>query len=288
MNRPLALDHLGLLTHDLAAAARAMERLGFTLAPPSFHRERRAGRTVPEKTGTANQCLMFRRGYVEVLGIVDRRRYSGWITDALRRYHGLHVVGFEHEDMEALLASLAAQGRSPLVRKLTRIVEVAGEERSASFTILFHSEAEFPEGRFVTMQHHTREVLWHPSLLDHPNGALALAGVTLAVDDPAEFAGRVAAWTGAGPVQAEGQRLRLDHPGGFVEAMTARTAREIYGSALPLLLPRIIGMTVAVADLADTARCLERRQVDYRSMGGGLLVSAADCCGSFLYFVHEA
>jgi hypothetical protein len=282
MKQPLSLDHVGLLAHDLAAAAGALRRLGFAPAPPSFHRERPAGTDTPQKTGTANQCLMFRGGYVEVLGIVDRERYSGWITGALQRYEGLHVVGFGCDEIDSLLANLTAAGRQPLVRRLTRAVEIAGEERPVSFTILFHSDAEFPEGRFVTMQHHSRDVLWHPSLLEHPNGAQALCGVTLVIDDVDEFVARVVGWTGAG---ADGSRIEL--PGGFIEALSPAQARRVYGDALPASVSQLAGMTIAVEDVAATARLLEQQDVTFRVAGGGLLVPAAEGCGAFIHFVGE-
>jgi hypothetical protein len=282
MKQQLSLDHVGLLAHDLPAAARTLQRLGFAPAPPSFHRERTAGADTPQKTGTANQCLMFREGYVEVLGIVDRERYSGWITGALQRYEGMHVVGFGCDAIDDLLASLAAAGRQPLVRKLTRAVEVAGAEQPVSFTILFHSDAEFPEGRFVTMRHHSREVLWHPSLLDHPNGAQELCGVTVVVNDVDEFVARIVAWTGA---VAEGRRIAL--PGGFIEVLSAAQARNVYGDALPASVSQLVGMTIAVADVAATARLLDQHNVRFRVAGGGLLVPAAEACGAFIHFVGE-
>ena len=286
-HHPVCLDHLGLVTCDLAMAARAMQRAGFCVAPLSFHCERAPGLDAPRKTGTANQCLMFRRGYLEMLGIVDAQRYSGWITGALSRYQGLHIVGFGHEDIQSLVARLTAQGREPLVRRLTRMVEIDGEERAASFTILFHSDAEFPEGRFVTMQHHTPDVLWHPSLLNHPNGAQALAGVTLVVDDPDEFAGRVSACSAAAQTRMAAEALRLHFPGGFIEAMSAREARSVYGSALPSPLPPIVGMTIEVAELAATALLLKQHRIEHQDTSSGVLVPAAECCGAFIHFIQE-
>jgi hypothetical protein len=287
MERRLHLDHLGFLARDLPAAARALQRLGFAPAPPSFHRERTSGADAPQKTGTANQCLMFRSGYVEVLGIVDRERYSGWITGALQRYEGMHVVGFGCDEIDRLLASLAAHADQPLVRKLTRAVEIGGEERPVSFTILFHSDAEFPEGRFVTMQHHSREVLWHASLLDHPNGAQALCGVTLLVDDVDEFAARVVDWTGATVARVAKRGVRIDLPGGFIDAMHPTQGRSIYGDALPASPSQIAGMTIAVDSIAATARLLDEQNVNFRRPDDGLLVPAYECVGAFIHFVPE-
>jgi Glyoxalase-like domain len=288
MERLLSLDHVGLLAQELSAAVSTLRRLGFAAAPPSYHRERAAGAPAPQKTGTANQCLMFRRGYVEVLGIVDRDRYSGWISGALDRYEGLHVVGFGCDEIDLLIADLVTAGRQPLVRKLTRAVEIAGEERPASFTILFHGDAEFPEGRFVTMQHHSPEVLWQPSLLEHPNGAQALSGVTVIVDDVDEFGARVAAWTGATVAHIAQRSARLQLPGGFIEAMTRAQARDAYGDALPATPANLVGMTIAVADIAVTARLLNRHEVAFRMTDGGLLVPATQCGGAFIHFAREA
>jgi len=287
MNQQISFDHLGFLVADLAAAEEAMIRLGFAPAPRSYHQERRVPDGPLERTGTANQCLMFRRGYIEVLGIADPARYSGWITGSLARYEGLHVIGFGHEDIEPLLADLRDRGAAPNVRRLTRSVAIGGEERPVSFTILFHSDTEFPEGRFVTMQHHTPDTLWHPSLLDHPNGAVGLAGVSLAVDDPAEFARRVSQWTGASPRRSGGEARRIELPGGFVEAMTPAEAARRYGDALPAARPALIGMTMTVTDLSATRRLLEQNGVNHTARPGGLLVGAPDGCGAFIHFAAE-
>jgi hypothetical protein len=167
-------------------------------------------------------------------------------------------------------------------------VDIGGEERPVSFTILFHSDAEFPEGRFVTMQHHSREVLWHPSLLDHPNGAQALCGVTLVVDDVEEFAARVVDWTGATVARVAKRGARIELPGGFIDAMHAAQARNIYGDALPASSSHIVGMTIAVAGIAATARLLDGQNVNFSGLDDGLLVPASECGGAFIHFVPES
>ncbi|MFI5017745.1 MAG: VOC family protein, partial [Dongiales bacterium] len=60
------IDHSLLGVRDLEAARRRFESLGFTLTP----RGRHIG------WGTANYCIMFEAGYVELLGIVDPAQFT--------------------------------------------------------------------------------------------------------------------------------------------------------------------------------------------------------------------
>jgi len=62
------------------------------------------------------------------------------------------------------------------------------------FTLL--TPPDVPEGRVLLIRHRTPEVLWQERFLQHPNNAVALAEVILAVEDAAASAARFALLAG--------------------------------------------------------------------------------------------
>src|SRR5262249_52068360 len=89
---------------------------------------------------------------------------------------------------------------------------------------------EMPEGRIQILTHRTEAVVWQPRWLSHPNGAVGLASIVIAVADVNDAAERFARFTGrpARP-SASGQTIELDR--GRVELVDA--------AALAAMLPEI-------------------------------------------------
>ena len=97
------IDHSLLGVRDLEAARRRFEGLGFTLTP----RGRHIG------WGTANYCIMFEAGYVELLGIVDPAQFTNDLDKFLVEREGLLGLAFATSDAVALAAALSAAGLRP-------------------------------------------------------------------------------------------------------------------------------------------------------------------------------
>jgi hypothetical protein len=77
-----------------------------------------------------------------------------------------------------------------------------------------------PEGRIQILTHRSESTVWQPRWLKHPNGALALTGIVIAVADPEEAAERFARFTGREAARsASGQTIALDR--GRVELVSA-------------------------------------------------------------------
>ena len=63
----IVLDHLAHWVPDMTLAAEDLQRLGFTLTPYTEHTHSPAPDAPVEPAGTANQCIMLREGYLEIL-----------------------------------------------------------------------------------------------------------------------------------------------------------------------------------------------------------------------------
>ena len=172
-NLTLELDHVGVAVRSLDQGQRAYERLGFHLTPRSLH----SGAVTPGGPvvpwGSGNHCGMFRRGYLEILGVTDPALHSS-AKGLLEDYEGLHIVAFGVADADRAFAALNAvsPGINP-VRALERDAAFGAdgrETRRAAFRNVYTDRTTFPEARFIFIEHSTPDVLWQPHLLGHPNG----------------------------------------------------------------------------------------------------------------------
>lgn len=285
------LDHVGTLVADLDAGRVAFERLGFALAPRSQHRAALAPGQPPQLLGQGNHCAMLEQGYLEVLGVVDRslpvpvQRY-------LDRYAGPHIFAFRPSSQEAASA-LAASG-APLdpPKDLGREVPYGPQglqTRRVDFrTFRFHA-ASFPEGTFFFTQHLSRDAMWQPHLLVHPNGAKRLARGYLFATDPAETAHRMGRLLG---VQA-----RDDGQGGSCFAFEASELHVLSVDGMRHRFPGIpvpptsrpVGFAIAVSSIDAAAALLEGHGIAFqRAESGGLAVAPGDACGNILHFIPAA
>ena len=138
-----------------------------------------------------------------------------------------------------------------------------------------------PEAHFFAIRHGTPDLLWKPDLLTHPNGVVSLDALTIAVADPAEFAGRLGRFLSVTPVAEDGLLLKLS-PGHVRIVDGAWLAAHLPGKTPAL--PYIAGLGLGVADLAKTADLLTKNAIPFRRENGALLVAPTDACGAFLEF----
>ncbi|MGC1578809.1 MAG: VOC family protein [Beijerinckiaceae bacterium] len=276
------LDHVGIAVTDLDAAATKFHRLGFQLTPRGYH-------TLPPpapgverpRVGTGNHCAMFRRGYLELIGVTEAA-YRGRLRADIARHEGPHIVAFGTTDAAAAVSALRSRGvEASGPRLLERPIEDGGETRLAGFEIVDFPEAALPEAHFFTIQHRTRELLWRPPLLTHPNGVMSLTALTVAVTDPTDFARRLGRILCVMPVDKDGLVLDLKIgqvrvvDGGWIAARLAGKTPD---------LPYLAGVNLGVADVARTADLLAQNGLPYQPKAGSLLISPADACGAFIEF----
>jgi catechol 2,3-dioxygenase-like lactoylglutathione lyase family enzyme len=256
------LDHVAVTTRDIAALHAAYERLGFRLTPLS----QQAGALRPGEPdrpwGTGNRCAFLRSGYLELLGIVDPSLPLNRLDQFLARYEGMHVLVFGTRNAEATAARLGVE-----------MVSLAREVEGVRVAFRL-ARTSFPEGRVQFCQHLSREVLWAPRWLDHPNGAVALAEAFVEVADPEEAAARYAKALGIAPVPVDGGfRFRL-----------ASGALTISGATDAPTLPFMAGFAVAVENLDLARRLFDKAEVPYAKRGDELVVERRAAGGATCIF----
>ncbi len=259
----LELDHTGVAVRDLDLGQAAYERLGFTLTPRSYHSGSRTAGGPVEKWGSGNHCAMFENGYLEIIGITDPSLYSS-TKDYLDRYEGQHIVAIGSGDADKSYPILSSrfEGVTPATQ-LQRQAPFGPnneETRLAAFRNIHVDRENFPEAKLIFIDHLTRDVLWQPHLLEHPNGAVALSEVALCVEDLDETCGRLSRLFGTPPeeVRPGGRVFHLSR--GNVYAITETRLKE-WVNITPPAMPYVAGFGIAVKDLDATRKYLASRDV---------------------------
>jgi len=235
---------------------------------------------------TANLCAMFRRGYLELIGVTRAENFNPW-TAFLDRFEGIHITAFRCADADAAYAALAAriEGFDPPLQRQRNAPHGDGT-RLFRFRNIFSQDAHFPEGRFIVIEHQTPEVIWQAELMTHPNGAVSFEEVVFCADPLAPTLQRLAAITGVGADRGlfelpGGGRVRVLDRAGF----TARFP----GAAPPPALPAVAAVVVGVADLAQCQALLSAAGVDVNAGDGDTSwVPARAANGGIIAFTQAA
>jgi catechol 2,3-dioxygenase-like lactoylglutathione lyase family enzyme len=274
------IDHSLIGVRDLETARRTWQSLGFTVTP----RGRHIG------WGTANYCLMFERGYVELLGILDPAQFTNDLDKFLADREGLLGLAFASADARATAGRLAAAGLHPEGPKdLKRLLELPEGDQLPAFKLVHLPPAELPDLRAFFCQHLTPELVRRPEWLVHANGARRLVALTVASDRATELATTYGHIFGATAVKQDGESLTIDTGSSEVRFMTpAALASRYRGVTIPThRRPWMVVQTVGVADLGRTAEALRRNGQRPVEGDGRLLIDPEAAMGCLLEFVAD-
>jgi len=280
------LDHLAHFVRDAAAASRAFARCGFAPTPVSIQvSPNPAGGISP--TGTGNVTAMFARGYVEVLFKTSDTPLAREFDEALAHHAGLHLVAFAVADAAQAHRRLAADGFAvrPLVH-MSRPVDTEAGPGTAAFTIARVEPGVMAEGRIQMLTHHTEPAVWQPRWLSHPNSAIGLIDVLIAVADVEEAARRFARFTGRAATPTPGGALiRLDRGGVYLVSHDRVTERlpEVPVTTLPF----IVGYAMRVQSLAAAEAAVDGADLDWHAFDNGIAAAFPAELGEGAWFFVE-
>jgi hypothetical protein len=258
LGEEIFLDHVGFFVRHVEAAGRALRRLGFAPAPLSIQVNPDPGGGAPRLTGTGNITAMLSQGYIEVLFKTADTPLAAELEAATARYAGLHLAAFATADAGAVHRRLAQQGfRVRPLARMERPADNNGAPGTAAFTVARVEPGEMPEGRIQMLTHHTESMVWQPRWLSHPNGALALTRIAIAVADLGEAAQRYATFTGRSPsASIFGQTIALDR--GYVDLVTPEGFRHMLPEVCLPCLPFMGACEIRVRSLSRLADMLKQ------------------------------
>ncbi len=274
----IVLDHLAHWVPDMAVAAAELQRLGFRLTPYTEHTHSPAPRAPVEPAGTANQCIMLREGYLEILTATADTALATEVRTAMDRYIGVHLAAFGVNDAPAERERLVAQGfaQRPAVELKRQATMADGSEHTLQFTVIRPQPGLLPEGRMQFLTQHTPELVWEERWLDHANGAQALTDLLLCSNDVSECAQRYARYlrTDATPLDSKqgtsgngGRILRFER--GTVTILSPAAARDSVDGLRLSPAPCIAGYAVRVLNLEATREYLVDKGIAFTATGEG-------------------
>ncbi|MCC7016658.1 MAG: VOC family protein [Rhodospirillales bacterium] len=189
------------------------------------------------------------------------------------------------KDAEALHATLRDRGFDPgPVVRLQRPAETEQGPATARFSVVRMAPDVAREGRVQVCAHHTPDVVWQLRFVVHPNGAGALSGILICVDDPAESAGRFGRFLGC-PSSERNGAIDLQSARGRTTFIKPGALGSFVAGLVAPTQPFMAAIGVAVHDLRATATFLKQAGVSASDLGGGrLLVGRDDALGAAIVF----
>jgi hypothetical protein len=270
MSGAVALDHVGLVGQDLQALAAQFARLGFTLTPRALTGDGRI----------ANRCVMLCQGYLELLALAPGGA-SATLARMLTRHAGAHIIALAVDDTAAALARLHRAGIDCSgVEQSERAID-AGAPAGPCARFEYLPVTELPDARINLIRHLTPELLWQERFLSHPNHAVALEEVVLAVSVPAESAARFS--------RLAGRPVVPDPAGGYAMSLPRGVIRLLPADALeaePSSVPAIVRITLRTDDgCVAIRRLLGGAGIPHDVVGDAVTTQAVSSGGVALRFV---
>lgn len=273
------IDHVVVdVTDRMDEAARRYLALGFHLTARAHH-----------SLGSSNHLCMFDRDYVELLSPGDGRR-----QDLVGFPAGLNGLVFAMEGAEAWHDRLRAR-RLPVqaVQRFSRTLELMdGKRAEVRFNVVRLEPRTVFDGRVFFCEHLTPELVWRPEWQAHPNGALALARIVLAVRDLNNVADGFERIFGSGAVvRATGQGDPHVLLAGkvAVEICPREELARALGSAMPDSAGRanhLALLGIRVRSLRTTEETLKANGVQHVRVGSDrILVPASEAMNVALEFI---
>ena len=208
--------------------------------------------------------------------------------DAMLAEHaGLHLAAFAVADAEAAHRRLATNGfRVRDLVNMSRPVDTEAGKGTAAFTIARVEPGVMPEGRIQMLTHHTEQTVWQKRWLSHPNSAIGLIDVVIAVADVEEAAQRFARFTGRTAKRTSGgAMLQLDRGGVYLVNYDRITERV---PEVPDHQAAVHGRLCArVQSLAAAEMAVDRADLEWHAFEDGITAAFPVELGQGAWFFVE-
>ncbi|MFD2264321.1 VOC family protein [Lacibacterium aquatile] len=276
----LNFDHAIYGTGDLEATRKAAQKLGFVVTPRGRHKG----------WGTGNYCVMFEQDYLEFLGMVDPAGESNGLDKFLASGgDGLLAITFGITDSALVAEQLRGRGLNPHgPHALSRLLELPEGDIEPRFALTRLPPEEMPAINGFLVEHLTPELLRRPTWVRHPNAAVGIQSVTVAVENPEETARAYEKLVGISAVTPTDDTWAVHVGKQVILFVTADDAAGLYsddGTARGL--PTICGITLKSSDLDQTYAALKANKIPAERLPGGVIrVDREDAVGAVMDFVR--
>nr|WP_247876747.1 VOC family protein [Ochrobactrum sp. CM-21-5] len=284
MSHPVkGVDHVFLLVNDLEKSAEQYRRLGFTLSPRGVH---------SKEKGTGNYTIMFGNDYFELLGIVAQTVGNLHQREKLvAQGEGLHAVACRIDNAREAKSDLNALGiKTSEVGAFSRPVQLPnGDEGIAAFETVHFVDSEVPQGMVFMCQHKTRNTVWIPELIQHPNGANALSAIVAISDDPENTAKGFSHLFANGKMKGrdDGWKVTTGEHSADLLVLAPEKAAEIYPGIDFTTTPAsaFAVLRIRVNSIEQVRGHLEANSISWINTDSGIAVLPQNASGAVIEFV---
>jgi catechol 2,3-dioxygenase-like lactoylglutathione lyase family enzyme len=272
----VGIDHAVVGVRDLERARSSYERLGFRLTPRGHH----VGR------GTADHCVMFAADHVELHGLVDPSMPNHDLDRFLEQREGMMALALLSTDADATHSAWHEVGLASALCDLGRVLEPETELRFKKVKLPPEATGGVP---LFACAHLTPEPMRQAAWLEHPNGSIGIASITVAVEEPGALVEPMAQVFGSTNLTETDDTLAVHTGHGVVLFATPDDLDMLHPHLQTLALdshPTLATLSLEVRDLERTAAWLEDHDVPYsRDRRGAIGVGPELTHGVMLEFV---
>jgi len=286
---PRDIDHLVIAVDDLEAARADWQALGFTVTPVARH-----------PFGTANAVIQMDGMYIELLAVADPASiaeagagefsFAAFNRDFLERHEGISMLALASDDAAADRDDFAADGLPVFApfgfERMAKGPD--GVDRKVGFSLTFTAERRLRQIGFFTCHHYHPENFWRTEFQRHQNDARRIASAVLVTRDPADFHEFLSKLTGQHDMTSTSLGLTFDLGRSAIEVTSPVGYQAWFGETCEPDPRRILACRIAVADLDETRKVLDRNGIACRERMGAVIVPPSAATGVTLAFVDQA
>lgn len=261
------IDHAIIGIRDLEKGKKSFEKLGFRATP----RGRHVG------WGTANYCLMFEQGYVEILGIIDPKAFTNNLDSFLETREGLLSIVLGTDDAALTQAAWSEAGLKPeKVQKLSRLLEPETELQFQNVMLDAKKTADIP---IFACNHVTPNEMRQPGWTEHPNGAIGIKAMTAVTHDPSKVIEPMSRIFGSAKITETDDTVAVHTGCGVLLFATPDDLDMLHPELEPEFdadQATLAVLSIRVRDLEGAADWLEKGGIPFKRDAGGTIGVGAD------------
>ncbi|HET9903213.1 MAG TPA: VOC family protein [Xanthobacteraceae bacterium] len=258
------LDHIVHAVRDLDTAAAAYERFGFTVGARNRH-----------PWGTENRIVQFPGFFVELLAVTEpdaippsgvrTPSFGAFNRDFLLYREGFSCLALESHgaaaDAEAFRA--AGIGDFEVFRFERNAQKPDGTPARVGFSLAFATDPRPAQACFFACEQHHPEAFWNSAFQMHRNGAVGIAGVVLAAENPTDHHIFLSAFVGERELEATSSGIVVRTPRGEIQVMDPAAYRIHFGIEPPPVSEGAVlaGIRLAAESKARTRELLAAAEI---------------------------
>ncbi len=161
-----------------------------------------------------------------------------------------------------------------------------GSTVKVAFSLAFAADRQAPDIGYFTCQQHYPENFWNPAFQVHPNGAIAIAGVVMVAENPADHHVFLKAFAGVNDLKSTSNGIAVETPRGVIQVMDPSAYRQHFAVEPPDVTrgARLAAIRFSAPDLSHLMSVQSKGGIVPTRRAGHLVVPPNAAFGATLIF----